>query len=209
MFTYPVTNDPRIDAFLRKEVRHCILNGIKVELSPTEVLTDMNGLQTSGWFDEKWLKVAAGGPVMDWLSTFAHETCHKDQFLEGHPTWDTKINGVCALETLEQWLLHKVEVHPQYMDQIIRKAQAVELDCEIRTIKKLRDNHISFNGSEYIKAANVYVWYYRSLPITRQWKAAPYAYKPMLDIMPAHFDNDYSTLPPGFMDKIEEYNALD
>ena len=102
------------------------------------------------------------------------------------------------------WLERVVELTPEQMAVVIDKVQRVELDCERRSVRKILDNDLPLDVELYTKKANAYVWFYRALPLTRRWFIAPYNNPKLLEIMPAHFDNDYRTLPDGFLQIVEE-----
>ncbi len=191
-------------AFLAKEIADCQARGIDVKFHPTSTIM-LGGLETSGWFDEETLQVAIDRPLQDWLPVFVHESCHKDQFVEKVPVWNTKIGKQDACELLDMWLEDEIEMTPKRLAACIEKNQAVELDCEKRSIEKIKAYGLPIDIELYTKKANGYVWFYRTLPITRTWLVAPYNNPKLLALMPTHFDNDYSELPSGFLEIIQEF----
>jgi hypothetical protein len=191
-----------ISAFLSKELSDCEARDITVVLSPTETVM-VGGLPTMGWFDGDALHVAIDRPLMDWLATFVHESCHKDQFVEKAPEWDTKIGAYDTADILDMWLERVVELSPEQIAVVIDKVQLVELDCERRSVQKIIDNSLPLDVDLYTKKANAYIWFYRTLPLTRRWIVAPYNNPDLLALMPAHFNNDYLTPPEGFLQIIE------
>lgn len=189
--------------FLLKELADCKAHGIDVVLSPASTIK-YGGLDCTGWFDETSLQVAIGRPAPEWLSTFVHESCHKDQFLEKAEAWDTKVGDHDTCDILDMWLERVVELAPDQLAVVIDKVQRVELDCERRSVAKIIGNALPIDVDIYAKKANAYVWFYRALPLTRRWIVAPYNNPKLLATMPTHFDNDYRTLPGGFLEIINE-----
>lgn len=192
-----------INDFLLKELEDCRARKIDVLLSPTATIACGN-FETTGWFDEESLHVAIDRPLSEWLSTFVHESCHKDQFVEGVPAWDTKIGGHDAVDILDMWLDRLIELSPEQMAPVIAKVQGVELDCEIRSVKKMTDYGLPIDLNVYTQKANAYIWFHQTLPITRRWTVAPYNDPKLLALMPSHFDNDYTVMPDGFLEIIQE-----
>jgi hypothetical protein len=199
-----------IAAFLMEEIADCEENGISVTLSPTPTVMS-GGLECMGWFDDKsmQLQVAIDRPIGEWLSTFVHESCHKDQFVEKSPAWDTKIGTHDTCEILDMWLERIVELSPEQLAVVIDKVQMVELSCERRSVEKICKWGLPIDVELYTRRANAYVWFYRTLPLTRRWVTAPYNNPALLALMPPHFDNDYRTLPDGFLQIIKEMVAAD
>lgn len=191
--------------FIADEIADCRTRGIFVNLAPTPTLKS-GGIETTGWFDETSLQVAIDRPLRDWLGTLVHESCHKDQFVENAPVWaDVKLNGVhdcCGI--LDLWLDGLVEVAPERMAEVVAKVQSLELDCERRSVEKIKSAKLPLDLDAYIRSANVYVWFHLTLPITRRWVVAPYNNPRLLEMMPPHFDNDYSKLPDGFLEIVRE-----
>jgi hypothetical protein len=191
-----------ISAFLAKEIGECQARGISVLLSPTDTLM-IGGMPVRGWFDEDSLQVAIDRPITDWLGTLVHESCHKDQFVEKSPFWDTKIGTYDSVDILDMWLERIVELTADQLATVIDKVQRVELDCERRSVRKIADYGLPLDVETYTKQANAYVWFYKTLPLTRRWVLAAYDNPKLIELMPAHFDNDYTTLPDGFLQIVE------
>lgn len=197
---HPVISDPIVDRFVYDEIGKCDLHGIEVQLIKAELLTLENGVQTQGWFDGDTLAVATDKPIKQWLPVFVHETCHKDQMVEKSPFWDTKIKGYDACDLLNQWLAGVVDFTFNQFYAVTNKIIACELDCEIRTAVKIRENNLPIDLDLYIQIANAYVWSYRDLYRTRKWNAT-ICYNPkIIEKMPKHFDNDYSIPHEAFLE---------
>jgi hypothetical protein len=194
------TGNTQIDNFLALELADCQKHDIDTFFDLENDYLKCGNLMTAGWFDEKSLQIAIGSRNLDdWLSTFVHESCHKDQFLEKAPTWDTKIKGHDALDLLEMWLDGVCELNNEQLNIVLEKSIAVELDCEKRTVDKIEYYDLPIDIPSYIQKSNIYVWFYESMRYTRKWHHAPYDNKELLKITPTHFLSDYSKLPDNFI----------
>jgi hypothetical protein len=89
------------------------------------------------------------------------------------------------------------------MSKILKKIQAVELDCEKRTVKKIKKYNLPINIDRYIKEANACLWWYTSVTITRRWDGQQYSRPSVLKLMPTHFNNDYTVLPDNFLELVK------
>lgn len=192
-----------IATFLASEISDCEKRDIEVVLVPAPTVRS-GGIECVGWFDESVLQVAIDRPATDWLSTFVHESCHKDQFVEKAAAWDTKIGGHDACDILDMWLERTIELTPDQLTNVIDKVQRCELDCERRSVRKMIDNELPIDAELYTRMSNIYVWFYRTLPLTRRWVVAPWRNPKLLELVPIHFDNDYVGLPDGFLEILKE-----
>jgi hypothetical protein len=63
--------------------------------------------------------------------------------------------------------------------------QAVEIDCEKRTARKILDLNLNIDLTQYIKKANTYLFYYSVLLETKKWcDVAPYKIPEIVEQMP-------------------------
>jgi hypothetical protein len=97
-----------------------------------------------------------------------------------------------------------VELSAAQKEAIIAKVQRVELDAEMRSVDKIKKYGLPLDVAYYTKRANAYVWFYRAVAKTRKWITAPYNDQRVLALMPDHFNNDYSSMPAGFLEVIRE-----
>lgn len=196
---YPVTGRPTVDLFLKREIDHCKRNNIEVNFINEEYCND-GIVQTTGWFDESTLAVAIKKPLNKWLSVFVHESCHKDQYLQEDPTWNTKINGFDACTILDHWLAHVCELDRKQFIEVINKVRAVELNCEKRAVRKIVANDLPISLARYKQEANAYIWSYTALMHTRKWIPDVTKSEKLVQTMPIYFQPDYSKLPPNFLE---------
>lgn len=189
------TGIKKVDDFLDIEIKECIRHEIKVDMADVKSLKKGN----FGTFDEDVLRVAINNPVKKWLPVFVHESCHKDQYLEGAKVWDTTIQNVDSIGLLNAWLQNLCELTRKQMTAIINKIIAVELDCEIRSVKKIQHYNLPIDTTKYIKEANAYIWYHFGVAKSRKWQCGNFLAPKILKMMPDHFSNDYSRPPEGYL----------
>ena len=189
--------------YVEKRIKRIEDLGFKVTLVDVPRILE-DGRHYGGWFSEdlKELKVAVGQKWEKWFPIFVHETCHFDQWLEKCLEWKIVQNVYrkqSAHEVFFNWLQKK-----KYSDDVVFRAiEAVrtnELDCERRVAKELINNNLNalIDVSIINKQANAYIYFYNVMYFTRKWyhkDFRPYKVKKLWNMMPDHFNNDYTQLP--------------
>jgi hypothetical protein len=182
--------------FVQSVLTTCDVYNIPVSM-PKKYRVVLSGLGCSGYFDENPLQfaTACGGSYRKWLPVFIHESCHIDQWLEQSEEWTAKVPGftVNPGTIFDEWLNYKIELPDDIKNAIIDYLVYLELDCEIRTVEKLKKYDFPVNMNEYIRMSNACIWGYRIISETRIWNHNYIS--DVLKRMPNHFDNDYSVLP--------------
>ena len=178
------------------------------ELNVTLVLTNKRHVRYPGFgkgiagFFEEHSKTSPAKLVSTikgkWgLSTLLHESSHMDQWIEDHKSW-TQSNTEDGI--FDEWLHGK-----KFKKERIKKAASLirscELDCEKRTVEKLKKYKIGIGTKKYIKDANCYLFLYTFLLKSRKWpKTLPMGIKEITDAMPDKFLDRYDRMPK----KLEE-----
>jgi len=205
-------NIEKVKSFIKDLQERCSENGVDLLIKNTTgipYVTD-NSFMVNGYFNDKprELACAAGKDISQWLTILIHESSHMDQFLESIPEW---LNNLDLNET-DKWLAGEDSVDMKRITEEIKTAIAVELDCEKRTIDKIKkwglDNIVDTN--EYIQKANAYIMFYLWMKENRKWYEIgrePYNLPEIFKEMPKTFDNDYSELSieiKAALDKLKE-----
>ena len=147
------------------------------------------------------LSCAVGKPLMEWLPTFVHETCHKDQCVEQIDCWtDGMIDNMDPMDFIDLWIRNHIELSRQQKDHYFEAAIRIELDCERRALDKILKYNLPIDPTEYIKKANAYVLFYQVMRRTRKWYTIgkePYAIPEVWEQMPDCFllDGEYLNYP--------------
>lgn len=198
-----------IKNFIQSELDHCIKNKVKVELINNPV--DYNDFECSGYFvdaPKACLTVNISKNIDDWLSTFVHETCHKDQFLEKEDVWNVKIgDSHDALDIFDMWIDHHVELKKHQLRPILEHVVQVELDCEKRAVAKIQKYNLPINLTEYIQKSNAYVFYYHAAAHHRSYtqRTSPYINPDIWTKMPVDFNNNYSKINSEMLKLFTKY----
>jgi hypothetical protein len=161
----------------------CIQNKIFFHLDFVNKV-DQENLPCSGYFDEKNLVVATNKKnIREWLDVLVHESCHLDQFLERSKLW---VSDEESLSIVEAWI-NKKNISEQRRDRGFFNTIALELDCEKRTIIKIKKYGLDINKEEYIQKANSYLFSYLYALIYRKWYPTPYENSRVWRKMPKNF----------------------
>ena len=202
-FYDPTKNTLSASDFLEIVRKDCAKAGVNCLLPETEkvVYPGTADMMVSGYFDSvigPTLACAIGKPEKDWYEILIHESCHMDQWSENSKLWlDVTANGVDCDKGMDEWLAGK-ELHRDEYTYYIRTMQFLEIDCERRSVKKIKDLGIDIDTVMYTKKANSYLFFYSVMLETHKWSdVAPYNVPEIVDMMPGYFleENDYCKLP--------------
>lgn len=188
---------PEVIKFIELELDKCRQHGISIKM-PFKKTVIHSGVKCAGYFESDPLEfaVAVGRSHKFWLNTFVHETCHIDQWRENIPIWYEKVNGEEPLDLMDQWLQGFVELDQETVNAIFNIAVEIELDCEKRSVEKIKKYNLPIKIDTYTRKSNAYVWSYRLIQTTKIWDhTGAYEFPEVWRNMPNHFNNDYSCLP--------------
>jgi hypothetical protein len=172
----------------------------------------MDGINVHGYFcsETETLVVAGGNP--EWVPIMVHESCHRDQYIEKSPLWTRKVEidgeNHDPLNLFWDWLNGVREIKPRKLREAMLHAMRLELDCEIRSAKKIDTFYLPINSKEYIQKANAYVYLYHVIPHTRKWYPkgkAPFTLPQVWTKMPTDFDREYDHIPTKTKNLILEH----
>jgi len=164
----------------------------------------IDNVRCAGLFDDSKpkLSVACYTDTHKWIPILVHESCHRDQYTENAAIWHHKIEldgeQHDPITLFQSWLDGETELKPRKLKEVITATAALELDCEMRSVKKINKFYLPINAKEYIQKANAYVWFYHVMRETRRWYPkgkSPFYLADVWTKMPTDFDNDYSTVP--------------
>ena len=213
MITYPpeLFNTMPLDIveFINDEKLSCEEHNIDMMLTDSVSIDISDGpAQGNGCFEETdsenlkgVLTCAVGKPLEEWLPTFVHETCHKDQCLEQVDVWTNGRYGAYeSMDLIDLWIRNLVELSPKQKDRYFKASIEVELDCEIRAIAKIEKYNLPIDVIEYTQKANAYVLFYQVMRLTRRWYTIgkePYALESVWSHMPKTImgTGEYTTYP--------------
>lgn len=173
--------------------KKCIENGINFRLEYAEQVDTAN-IPCSGYFDEKSLVVATKKKnFQDWLDILIHESCHLDQFVEKSKVWCPDELG---LYVVESWI-QKKKINLKKATEAFHNTILLELDCEKRTVKKIKKYKLNFDIDLYTQKANAYLYGYGVSFKKRIWPNRPYERLSVINKMPKKFlkTEEYFNIP--------------
>jgi hypothetical protein len=191
-----------VNQFVRSELNISSAHGVTVTIANKKYV-NMGGLKVNGYFGDADMElvVAAKKPLSQWLPTFVHETCHRDQFTQDAKVWGIKVRGCDPMYIIDLWLNEVVELKPITLQQMINGALKVELDCEKRAVEKIKRHKLPINVKEYIQKANAYIYFYQMFATSRKWYTIggePYNIPEVWQAMPTTLTGDYTALPTEY-----------
>jgi len=179
-------------------------NNVRILISDKLSLSygDATNTQVNGYFEDgnkPTLAVAIGKPFNQWFTTFVHEACHMDQWLEKIPEWtNMKCGNVDGYDLLNLWLVNEIELTKKQFDKICYQSYCVELDCEKRAVQDIINHELPLDVNTYIQKANSYVYFYPMMWYIRSWYLPtfePYNIEEIWTNMPKEFQEDYTNVP--------------
>ena len=184
-------------------------NKVKMILSKEETLDYGDGTKVNGYFlgdsNQREFAVAIGKPESEWVPIFVHESCHMDQFLENAKVWtdlDSMPGDENACTITFNWIAGK-DYPMDVVEKAIKITMLMELDCEMRSVEKMKKYNLDVNISDYIRMSNCYVLFYKYILKRRTWYApgkSPFHNPNVWGIFPDTFDIDYNAeLPEKFV----------
>jgi hypothetical protein len=136
----------------------------------------------SGYFlgddygDKPEFGIGVGGSKWEWFLIFLHESCHMDQWIEKCPVW---LNGNISKEKdcydlLSDWMNGR-SFDDLEIRNIIKSCIEIELDCERRTVEKIKkyNLHHTIDVYEYTQKANSYIGFYGVISKYKKWYDRP------------------------------------
>lgn len=191
--------------FIRDTWAKCNSNGVVLDLQNEDRVAYPGGeSRVSGYFlgddlgEKPRLCVAIGKPTTEWMTILMHESSHMDQWVEKCEPWRQGVrDGRDVYDVLQDWLDRKVELSSDEQDDVVGRCIAIELDCEKRTLEKMRRLGMVMYTYDYVRKANAYIWSYYMVQVRRRWySVAPYE---VFEV--------WGGMPDRFMD-LERYTSM-
>ena len=192
-------------------ILHLQQNNVKVVLSKANKVKSSDGSMCKGYWedgdpDNLVFACSIKGNVENWIGTFAHEYCHFLQWLEKGELW-TRYDNLDA-DIFINCFTNK-PITQKDLDFYMDTARDIEADCEKRTIKLLKSYGVPIDYEEYIRGANIYIFYYTYLKTSRRWNNAPglsiYEISEIRKLVKPQFYRSYSKIPKELFDAFIKY----
>jgi len=180
----------KIKKFVKRLKHDCKTKGVKFNLQHVKRIKYPStvDMKVSGYFDGEIPELACATKKKKkaWVQILIHESCHMDQWSSNSPLW-LKLDENNGYDLLDEWLGGK-KFKKKVIAGIIEDMLALELDCEKRSVKKIKKNKLNIDCKQYIKEANTYMYFYPIMLKTGKWcDIAPYTVKELVELMPDKF----------------------
>ncbi len=203
--------------------RECDLRKVILKTSDdTFIKYPQSGFNCAGYFvafpnfSHPLMGFAMGIEINDLIPIILHEWSHMDQWFENDIVWTNNMYQIGdsykeSVDLIDEWM-SGADISESDLDKYIKTAIDVELDCEMRTLKKMYDLHLEnalkFTIDEYIQKANSYIFLYLHIKSTKAWNItgkAPYMIEEVWSKFPKNFEGDYTTILPEYSELYNQY----
>lgn len=104
---------------------------------------------------------------------FVHEYCHFVQWNTDDKHWiNLEISMGNALDLMWRWLDRELELKEKDSTHIINIVQALELDCERKAVKTIKQYKLPININRYILCAKAYIYFFNYVKRYRSWTSS-------------------------------------
>ena len=156
--------------------------------------------------DKPEMAIATGVPFEKWILTLLHESCHLDQefdksIKEKREWWDK-----CCINFFE-WIGGRKQMNQAQLDEAIRGTIDLELDCEKRTVAKIKKFNLGIDTKDYTQKANTYFFGYPIASELRKWTNWVYQQESIWSLAPEKFLplEDYLLVPHDMHKAFHKY----
>lgn len=196
-----------VEDFVSLVITDCLKHKCSVHLEQKERVDLNEDLKCSGYFDvPPILVVAIKKPQKYWLQTLVHEYCHFCQWKEQMPLF-LEFDNINGMSLYDDWLSGKSELTKIQINKCTKAIQALEKDCEQRSIETIKTFNLPIDTERYTKRANSYLYFYELVKKYKKWyvKKSPYEVDEIVNIMPNKFQTSYKKLPDNFENLVIQY----
>jgi len=183
-------------------------HGIKISLINERSITPEGETTSSnGYFcpDDKILAVAVAKPKSEWLPIFTHESCHLDQSIENKYLWNKWNVGYTMFF---DWIEGRIKLDNKILKSCVQDIIDCELDCEKRTVRKIKKYNLDISIVNYKRMANTYLYSYPYMMKVQKWKTGIYMNKWLCSDSPTSFQKDYFKIPLKLQHKFKKFYEI-
>jgi len=159
--------NPNVKSFIKDLLKICETHDINLDLKYTEKVDSGDGMKCNGYFhdDNGELVVATKNPLNLWLRVLVHESCHLDQYIENNEWFKFHNKNI---QKFNEWLINP-ENELEDVKKILTSIIEFELDCERRSLKKIKKYDLPIDIKQYVKESNEYLFSYVISLKTKKW----------------------------------------
>ena len=204
-----VTRNKNTARFISDTIHLCSEHSVEFKLVASSKVPLGNKIYCNGYFwansgadNSHKLVVATKKPIKEWLPILVHESCHLDQYIENP-------NKFVEDDCIDRWL-NGEKVYDKDIRKGISASKRLELDCEKRTVRKIKKYNLPIDVKEYIQKSNLYIHFYNWVYLNRRWvpKGKTLYTKPLYSLMNTSFDKSYGVTSNYILNAISnEFNS--
>ena len=202
-----MSRNKNVSKLISDTVHLCSEHGVAFKLIQKSKVPLGNNLFCNGyfWADTNKLEfvVATKKPIKDWIQIFVHESCHLDQYIKDK----TKFINDDGTSDIDKWLLGENIITKPKVKRLIKIVQRLELDCEKRSVAKIKKYKLPINIDEYIQKSNLYVHFHNWMYLRRSWipKGKTLYVKELYSMMNKTFDKSYAQTPKKIIEALDNH----
>lgn len=132
----------------------------------------IEGSKCDGYYceEEKELAISVSSDLDSWLGVLVHEFNHFLQAQAKTAKWiRLEYNGANCYETWWDWIAGNLELSEHDLEEIVRRIQDVEHECECMTIEMVEKLMLPIKLEQYISNANAYIFFFQYAKRFRKW----------------------------------------
>lgn len=203
-------NHPNVQRLISDVKEKCKKLGVKLTLSPEKTILMSENVYVGGYFSDEEdaveLACAMGQPDFEkTILLFTHESCHLDQWSESDQEDSIWAKGD-TMGIIDGWL-NGEELDESELNESFKQSMDLELDCEKRTVEKIKKYDLPINTEHYIQKANAYILFYNYVKKHRKWSNPgnpPYGDN-IWPSAPKTWLDDYSQIPKELEEAYDKY----
>ena len=208
-------NHPNIQRLIKDVKEKCEKLGVTLFLSPEKSVVLSENILSGGYFSDETegetpvLACAMGQSNFEKaIILFIHESCHLDQWSEREQENSLWSKGD-TMGLIDEWLDGE-EISDSELDRAFNQSKDIEIDCEKRSVEKIKQYDLPINIEEYIQKANAYILFYNYLRKHRKWSIP--GNPPYGDLIYPHAPNywldNYNEIPKELEEAYDKHLGL-
>jgi len=178
-------------------------NRIKIRRGSNMCIGEDDQMKCSGYFCAGNRELALCdnySNIATWLGTFLQGSCYMDQWHQCKELWNNNITGVgYYFDFLEK----KIDLSPPEVENCIRNVINLKLDCEKRSVEKIKKYNLPLDLKESKEKANAYLYTIVYCAQKRQWYNR--LCSDTFGVLPTQFLSSHTRLPEKLCNAFESY----
>ena len=182
-------------------------NKIKIVSKNTEFVYsgENDSVPSAGYFssDPLELVISLKASIENTMSLLIHESCHMDQYLNNRVTWEKSLT---SYSIFYNWIAGDNTYDEHEIQTAADDAIDLELDCERRSVEKIKKYNLPLDIATYKRRANAYLYAISYFSTTRKYHPKIYAKADVWTKAPINFKKNYQKIPVKLLKSYQNYN---